>query len=375
MKKFNSWQIVLTGVLIIIAYKFIDNISYFLDALGSFIGILTPIIIGAVIAFFLSRPIAAIKGFIEKSKWKFLNKKAQALSIFIVYAAALGIIALFFKYIIPLIVKNIQDLIINAPSYYEFAKKFIEGNEFLSSAAAKLNIYEWFTKLLSTDNLNRVISLISGIANSFITSFLSIVLSIYMIIEKDGIFKFFKTAGRLIFREKIDKFDSGYIVKITDIFYSYFTGLALDAVIVGIISTVVLSIFNVPYPVLLGLIVTLGNLIPFFGSIIAAVCEYIVGAFAFGPVHALWIPLFQFILGQIDGNLLQPKILGESVGISPILVLISVIIFGDLFGALGMILGVPVVAAIKLVADSVTADKLAEERENQTHNPDEETVS
>ena len=63
------------------------------------------------------------------------------------------------------------------------------------------------------------------------------------------------------------------------------------------------------------------------------------------------------------------------MGISPILVLISVIIFGDLFGALGMILGVPVVAAIKLVADSVTADKLAEERENQTHNPQEETVS
>lgn len=363
MKGKTSWQFIITGIILIIAYKFIDNISYFIDALGGFIGILTPIIIGAVIAFFLSRPISALGRLIEKSKWSFLKKRAKTLSIAAVYIIAFGIIALFFKYIIPLIVKNIQDLINNAPGYYAFAKRFIEENAYLSSMASRLNIYEWITKLLSTDNLNRVIGLLSGIANSFITSFLSIILSIYMISEKEGIFSFFKTAGKFIFKDKFEKLDSGYLVKITDIFYSYFTGLAIDAVIVGFISTVVLSVFRVPYAILLGLVVTLGNLIPVFGSIIAAVIEYIVGAFTFGPVAALWIPAFQFILGQLDGNLLQPRILGESVGISPLLVLVSVIVFGELFGPLGMILGVPVVAAIKLVADNII-------REKQTHKQD-----
>ena len=370
MEKKTGRRILTIGILLIIAYKFIDNIGYFLNAVGSFFDILTPIIIGAVIAFFLARPITAIKKLIEKSKWKFLAKKSKTLSIAIVYILAFLVIGLFFKYIIPLIVKNIQELITNAPTYYEYAKKFIEGNELLSSAAAQLNIYEWFTKLLSTDTLNKAISIVSGIADSFITSFLSIVLSIYMISDKEGIFRFFKRTGKLIFREKFEKLDSGYIVKTADIFYSYFTGLALDAIIVGFISTIVFLIFRVPYAILLGLIVTLGNLIPFFGSIIAAICEYLVGAFAFGPIGALWIPAFQFILGQIDGNLLQPKILGESVGISPILVLVSVIIFGDLFGPLGMILGVPVVAAVKMMTDN-----LMKERENQTQKPETETVS
>ena len=102
---------------------------------------------------------------------------------------------------------------------------------------------------------------------------------------------------------------------------------------------------------LLGLLVAIGNMVPFFGPIVAAVVIYVITAIAFDPVKAIWVIIFQLVLGQIDGNLIQPKILGKSIGINPLLVLFSVVVFGDLFGFAGMIMGVPIIAAIKMIAD------------------------
>ena len=84
---------------------------------------------------------------------------------------------------------------------------------------------------------------------------------------------------------------------------------------------------------------------------------YIIVAFSFGPFKALWVLLFQFVLGQIDGNLIQPKIVGNSVGISPLLVLISVTVFGGLFGVVGMLIGTPLMAVIRMIINDYLEDK------------------
>jgi predicted PurR-regulated permease PerM len=90
-------------------------------------------------------------------------------------------------------------------------------------------------------------------------------------------------------------------------------------------------------------------MIPFFGPIAATVLIYVVSALAMGPVQALWVLLAQVVLGQIDGNFIQPKIIGETVGISPFWVVFAVIVFGGLWKFTGMILGVPLVAAVRMV--------------------------
>ena len=140
-------------------------------------------------------------------------------------------------------------------------------------------------------------------------------------------------------------------------FYSYFAGLAIDAAVVGLVSTLFYMVYGAPYPWFLGLIVGIGNMIPFFGPIASALLVTFISAISLGPIKALWILLFQIVLGQIDGNLIQPRILGNSVGISPFWVIFGVLLFGGLLGPWGMLLGVPIVAAIRMMILSKDAPK------------------
>jgi len=168
---------------------------------------------------------------------------------------------------------------------------------------------------------------------------------------------FMRKVKNKCFNNKPTKIFIYYAKKSVSLFYSYFSGLLFDAALIGIITAIVLSIFNVPYSVLLGVIVAVGNLIPIFGAIVSNIIVYIIVAFSFGPFKALWVLLFQFVLGQIDGNLIQPKIVGNSVGISPLLVLISVTVFGGLFGVVGMLIGTPLMAVIRMIINDYLEDK------------------
>ena len=112
-----------------------------------------------------------------------------------------------------------------------------------------------------------------------------------------------------------------------------------------------MQIFKVPYAFMLGLVVAIGNLIPFLGPIIASLIVFLISTLTLGPLSGIWLLILQFVMAQLDSNLLQPKILSESTGISPLLVLISVTVFGSLWGAAGMIIGVPVCAIAKTIPD------------------------
>ena len=177
-------------------------------------------------------------------------------------------------------------------------------------------------------------------------------------LERESLVKVLKTVGRLIFKGKRGTILALYARKMIDIFYSYFIGLVTDAIIVGLAATIFLLVFGAPYPVLLGLLVGLGNMIPFFGPIVAAITVYVVCAIAFGPLKAIWVLVFQLVLGQVDGNLLQPKIVGSSVGISPFWVIFAVMLFGGLWGPAGMIIGVPIMAALRIVYIDYTDDRI-----------------
>ena len=122
-------------------------------------------------------------------------------------------------------------------------------------------------------------------------------------------------------------------------------GKLIDSFIIGIIAAVVLNIMDMPYSVLLAVIIGITNIIPFFGPIIGAVPGVILILFI-SPLKALSFLVFVFILQQFDGNILGPKILGDKVGIPSIWVLFSILVFGNLWGVFGMIVGVPLFAVI-----------------------------
>lgn len=358
----NQWiKLVLSGTVLILIYKLFNNFSDVAGAVDTVVDVLFPIILGAVIAFFLSKPSEALSKLLEKVKVGFIRKKALWISVIFVYAAIALVLVFTVKYITPRVYKNIEEFTLNIPSYYNTIQKFIAENEILSKIDI-LDISE--KKILSLFNINQInkyIGIISGIANGFMTIFLAVILSIYMIIEKENIFSFFDAFSKRFIPKRAKNFIYVYGRKTKNLFYSYFTGLALDAVLVGIVSSLFFSIFKVPYAFLLGLIVAFGNLVPFFGPIIANVVIFVISAITVGPFKALWVILFQFVFAQVDGNVIQPKIISNSTGISPLLVLVAVLVFGDLFGFIGMIVGVPVCAVIKdIVTDYVEDGRLEE---------------
>lgn len=344
----NKWfDLVLCGIVLILCNKIIDNYREIFSVIGECIGILTPFLAGLVMAFFLSKPVGKIEN--QFKKYKKTKRFAKAIGILCVYLALAAFVGILIMFIAPRLYRNIREFAANLPKYYNVIVDFVSKNEFLSKYFVADNFKAKLMQMINLENVNRWVSVVSGVANSFVSVFLAVVFSVYLIIEKEDIFDFLRTIRKRFFKGRAISIAITYGRKIIDIFYSYISGMLLDALLIGTITATALSIFKVPYAVLLGLLVLIGNMIPFFGAIISTVIVFIISAITLGPVKAIWILLFQLVLGQIDGNLIQPRILSSSTGISPLLVLLSVLVFGNLFGVVGMIAGVPVCAVIKIV--------------------------
>ena len=155
--------------------------------------------------------------------------------------------------------------------------------------------------------------------------------------------------SKVVFDKKTNQTITKYYNKTNSIFFTFITSQIIDAFIVGIVTSIVMNWMNVKYAVLLGFIIGLFNVIPYFGAIVAVIFAVIITAFTGGIGQALWVALIITSLQQIDANIINPRILGTSLNLSPILVIFSVTCGGAYFGPLGMFLGVPVCAFIKLI--------------------------
>lgn len=342
-------KILLFGTLLMLIYKAIDNYGEILGMFKKITGILGPFIAGLIIAFFMSKPVNKVEELIRSSKSKLITKHARGVASIFVYVIAISVISFALTFLVPKLYVNAQDFVLNLPKYYNEIIDFINQNDFIKKVIAENNIEQNFFKILNMENVNRWFSIITGIANSFLSAFLSIVISIYLILEKDNIFSFLRLIKVKFFNnDKTDVLIS-YGRKIVNVLYSYIAGMAIDAVIMGVLIAIILKLFRIPYAELLGVVVAIGNMIPFFGSIISNIIITVIALITTGLSNAIWILVLSLVIGQIDANLVQPRILSNSTGISPLLVLLSVLIFGGFFGVPGMIIGVPLCAVLKMV--------------------------
>ena len=144
-------------------------------------------------------------------------------------------------------------------------------------------------------------------------------------------------------------------------FTGFITGKLLDSFIIFLISTVILNIMNMPFAMLVSVIIGVTNIIPFFGPFIGAIPSFII-IFIVSPLQSLYFLVFVLLLQQFDGNILGPKILGNSTGLSSFWVLFSILLFGGLFGFVGMLLGVPLFAVIKHILSDIISRSLRQKK-------------
>jgi len=347
------------AVALITIYKTIDSLGVIFTWFHELFKILAPFGFAVLLAYLLYFPCRKIERWLRKTKWKFVAKRARGLSITIIYILVIVAIVLLFKVIFPLLYESIVELAKSLPNYYNKAVELLEKqseDSILSKIDAinyvrkleEINIPEMIINFVEFDNISRYIKTITSFAGVIFDIFITIVVSFYILTERSDIKNFFKHLFKATCSEQGYNRISRYYGKLNDIFYKFITAQIFDAIIVGIITTIAMLMMNVKYAGLLGFLIGLFNIIPYFGAIAAVGFAVILTIFTGGLAQALWLALVVIILQQIDANIINPKILGDSLNISRILIVFSVTVCGAKFGVIGMFLAVPMVGLMKV---------------------------
>lgn len=349
-------------VLLLIIYKSIDNLSAVGDFFAMIFGAIKPFVIAFLIAYILNMPRRNIQGLLEKTKVKYITAHSKGISILLVYLLAIIIITISVRTIVPAIYENCLDLYKNAPEYMEKIMVYINSwlDRFNLNIISLENVTAAILKYIKNINVTEfskyaqgVINLTTGLMNTFI----SIIASIYMLIDYERIIKVIKYILAVFTSDEKALKTCEYFKKVNDIFSKYIYCKIIEALIVGVLSTVVLSILKVKYPLMLGFFAAFLNLIPYFGSIISSVCIVLITLVTGGIFQAIWTLVALLILEQIDGNYIGPKIMNNILDIRPLWVIVAVTVFGKLFGVIGMLISVPVLVVIKMMAKEFIRNK------------------
>lgn len=358
-KNWTKWIYWFTfAVAVIFVYKTLDNFSEISEWFGKLISILMPFLMGILIAYLFYIPCRQIEKLFRKIKFKFINKRARGLSVIAVYIIAILLISIVINILIPSLSKSVVDLANNLPGYYENAMEFIDNmseNSIIKKESVKDIINNLqkidITSIISLENISDYIRGVMGVASTLFSIFVSIIMSVYILLERGEILKFVRKLISALFKEETCKAIDNYFIKANDIFFKFISSQVIDALVVGIIVSIAMWILGVKYWVLLGFMIGLFNIIPYFGAIIAVGIATLITVFTGGFSKAIWMLIVVVILQQLDANIINPKIIGNALKLSPILVIFSVTVAGAYFGVLGMFLAVPVIALIKILVN------------------------
>ena len=198
--------------------------------------------------------------------------------------------------------------------------------------------------------------MVKNIASSGVSVFVSVVLSVYILLDREEILGYLRKIKRRFIADRYKKV-TWYLKNTIRLLCSYFAGLGADALIVGFITSIGLWLLGVDYPLLAGVIIALGNLVPIFGCVVATVVSGILILVSGGFLQLVTMLLFVLTVYVADSYFIQPKIVGKSTGVKPVAALLSVTVFGRLFGIAGVVLAVPVTAAVKMLTDDFLYNK------------------
>ena len=338
------------GVAIILVFNIFNNFENLKQIVGNFFKILSPFLAGILIAYILYLPSRWIEKKLEKNKLKFIKKKARPISVVIIYILILIILIMAMKFLIPKVYESILELISNSQGYItDLMNKFsaLPDDSFL-----KKDFLEQAIGKLKEIDIMQILNYLSGIfsvATSLINVFVAIVVSVYVLAERSKLVKALKRFISAVFKTKTAEQIIKYFNNSNEYFFKFLSSQVLDGIIVGTLTSIAMSILGVKYAVLLGFFIGILNLIPYFGAIFAVAISAIITLITGGWVQAIWMLVIVIILQQIDANIINPKIVGGSLKLSPLLVIFAVTVGGAYFGILGMFLGAPVAAIVKLL--------------------------
>lgn len=376
----TAFLIVATCIVCYFAFLRFEVIA---DAFDKITSLLRPIIYGVVIAYLLNPIMKFVEKYVSKAlsyvikKEKSLRKLSRSIAIFASLIFALAIVSALFVMLIPELLKSINELFEKMPgqiqNFIDFLGELRRGNKqhqqiletVLVQGSAALE--EWAkTNLFSKDNIlvtgitgitTGVISIVGGMLDIII----GVIVSIYALFSKEDFLGQGRKIIYAVMTPKRANLTLHILRKSNVIFGGFIIGKIIDSAIIGVLCFIGVSILNMPYALLISVFVGVTNVIPYFGPFIGAIPSAIL-IMIVDPMKGLYFIIFILLLQQLDGNIIGPTILGDSTGLSAFWVLFSILLFGGLFGVVGMIVGVPTFAVFYYVVKLFITQKLEEKK-------------
>ena len=376
---------IITVCTAVLLYLAISNFTVVRNTMSNLYGIISPFVVAFVLAFLLHTPV----DWFERTLFSKVKGK-RALSILCTYIVATLVIAALIVAAAPQVADSVVSVGNNIPKYIQSVTTVLNDltNQYHWDPAFIASVTETMNnafKDLSTFVLSLVPQLVNfsvSIGGFAIDLFMSVIASIYMLATKERlVFQMKKILYSFFKQKKADR-----IIEIggltNEMFTKFINGKMVDSLIIGILCFIGMLFIYSPYAILIAIIVGVTNMIPFFGPFIGAIPSTLI-LLMVSPLDALIFVAFVLALQQFDGNILGPKILGDSTGLAPIWVLVSITIGGGLMGFVGMIIGVPTFAVFysllsenmdkRLAAKNIVADRekmtLTSEGETENNEP------
>lgn len=342
----------------------IYRVDIILGFLGKMVKSAEPIIIGLILAYLLM----PVKKFVEAPVYEWLRKTklgekksrkaAKTISILSAVVFLLIIIALLIAIIVPSLVSSVVGLIDAIPRYVDSFLVWVDTSGIGESQIANhvseviaqvtLTVEEWAKNQWIPEAQKYITQITSGVM-SVVKTLLNFIIGIIVMVYAMSINETLKGQSKKMIYALFPSKKGNMIIetmrKSNDIFGGFIIGKILDSAIIGILAYIGCMVLQMPSALLIAFIIGVTNVIPFFGPFIGAVPAVLLVLIQ-SPLHALYLAIFILVLQQVDGNIIGPKILGDSTGLSSFWVMFSILVFGGLFGFFGMLLGVPIFAVL-----------------------------
>jgi predicted PurR-regulated permease PerM len=358
----------------VILYLGLSNLASISGALNTVARLFTPFLIGIVLAFIVNFLMRAFEKHVfcdlAHHKYPIVRKLLRPLSLLCSYFLLFLFLALLLTVVVPQFVTSLSILSKSIPQYLYSLQSEVE------QLIARLNldpaiietVSGWFWQMMNSlpnfllgilSSVPQLAGMVVSLGGGVINAVIGLIVSIHILLNKETLFFQMDRIVRAFLPERSAKQVRGIAVVASHTFTNYVSGQLLDALFVGIVSVLGLWLFRFPYFLLIGVIMGVTNVIPFFGPFIGAVPGFII-LLMVSPVKAFLYIIFVLVVQQVDGNIIAPKIIGESVGLPPLWVLFAVTIGGGLFGIPGMVLGTPVFAIFYFLFGRLVKNRLHE---------------
>lgn len=367
--KKHLMQVIAFGILL---YCGIQNFNVVVAAFRFVMGIIMPFLIGGVIAFILNVPMKKIENHLpiknEKTK-KFKRPLAYVLTL----VCVIGVLALALVVVIPELGNTITMLAEQIPVAIKGTQKWFseipEKWPALAPAIEELD-FDWssisstavtFVQGLATGVVSSGVGFFSGVVSGVTTFAIGFVFSIYVLFQKEKLTSQVKQVLYAVFSDRVTEKIISVAKLSNQVFSSFLSGQCLEAVILGTMFVIAMSICRMPYAMLVGIVIAITALIPIFGAFIGCV----IGMFLIvmvNPIQAVWFLVLFLVLQQVEGNLIYPYVVGGSIGLPSIWVLVAVTVGGNLFGIAGILIFIPLCSVLYALFRTFVKRRLTERK-------------